>query len=379
MMATSRGMLNSEATQHKILIPVLICLALAVLTVAAFWQLKDCGFINLDDDIYVYANAYVQTGLNWNSIGQAFSSELAKVGHWHPVTWLSLMLDYQIFGLNPSGYHLINLLFHVMNTILLFLIFRRMTKKLWPSAFVACLFAIHPLHVESVAWITERKDVLSTFFWMLTMGAYSYYVEHRGLRRYSLVLLFFILGLMAKPMLVTLPFVLLLLDYWPLQRFQEIKTDRTIQKKTLEVKKAADPEYKWSLIYPLLWEKIPLSALAILSSVVTFIAQQKGGAVESIETLPLGVRIGNAFISYIDYIGKMIWPSNLAFLYPYPKFFVAWQVWRSVLLLIAITLVVIWGVKKFPYLAMGWLWYIGTLLPVIGIVQVGAQSMADRY
>ena len=228
-------MLSSEATQHKNLIPVLICLALAILTVITFWPLKDCGFINFDDNMYVYENAYVQSGLNWNSIRQAFSSELVKKsGNWHPLTWLSLMLDYQIFGLNPSGYHLINLLFHVMNTILLFLILRRMTKTLWPSAFVAALFAIHPLHVESVAWIAERKDVLSTFFWMLTMGAYSYYVEHPGFRRYFFVLLFFVLGLMAKPMLVTLPFVLLLLDYWPLQRFQEIKPDHKVQAEVLK-------------------------------------------------------------------------------------------------------------------------------------------------
>jgi protein O-mannosyl-transferase len=418
-MPTSQGILNSEATQHKILIPVLICLALAILTVITFWSLKDCGFINYDDNLYVYENAYVQSGLNANSIGQAFSfsSELAKIScHWHPVTWLSFMLDYQIFGLKPQGYHLMNLLFHVMNTILLFLILRRMTKKLWPSAFVAAVFAIHPLHVESVAWVTERKDVLSTFFFMLTLGAYSYYVEHPGLRRYFFVLLFFILGLMAKPMLVTLPFVLLLLDYWPLQRFQEItsikpsaardnstnasnfiptcrdsfsaslirigvstiKPDHKIKKETLEVRKPADLEYKWSLIYPLLWEKVPLFVLAILSSIVTYIAQQKGGAVHS-EAFPLSVRIGNALISYITYIGKMIWPSNLAVLYPYPELLMLWQVLGSVFLLIAITLVVIWRAKRFPYLATGWLWYIGTFVPVIGIVQVGAQAMADRY
>jgi len=366
------------------LIPVLICLALVILTFIIFWSIKDCGFINFDDNTYVFQNAYVQSGLNWNSVGQAFSfsSELVeKNGNWHPLTWLSLMLDYQIFGLNPHGYHLINLLFHIMNTLLFFLIFRRMTKKLWPSAFIACLFAIHPLHVESVVWIAERKDVFSTFFCMLTMGAYSYYVEYRGGRRYFFVLLFFVLGLMTKPMLVTLPFVLLLLDYWPLQRFQEIKSDHKVQavQETLEVKKPADPEYKWSLIYPLLWEKIPLFALAILSSVVTYIAQQKGGAVQSIEALPLGVRIGNAFVSYIDYIGKMIWPSNLAVYYPYPKLFVPWHVLGSVILLIAITLVVIWRAKRSPYLATGWLWYTGTLVPVIGIVQVGGQSMADRY
>jgi tetratricopeptide (TPR) repeat protein len=396
-------MLNSEETKHKILIPVLICLALAILTVITFWSFKDCGFIGFDDNRYVYENTYVQSGLNWNSIGQAFSSELMeKSSNWHPLTWLSLMLDYQIFGLNPFGYHLINLLFHVMNTILLFLIFRRMTKTLWPSAFVAVLFAIHPLHVESVAWIAERKDVLSTFFWMLTMGAHSYYIENPGLRRYFFILLFFILGLMAKPMLVTLPFVLLLLDYWPLQRFQEIKPDNRVQpelsklltsdkqkkkskkkqavavKETFKVKKPVDPEYKWSLIYPLLWEKVPLFVLVILSSIVTYFAQEKR-AVKSFEAFPLAVRIGNAFVSYITYIGKMIWPSNLAVLYPHPRLLVPWQVLGSVLLLIIITLAVFWMVKRFPYLATGWLWYIGTLVPVIGIVQVGDQAMADRY
>jgi len=328
-MPSSQVKLSSEATQQKNLIPILICLGLVILTVITFWSLKDCGFINFDDDIYVYENAYVQSGLNWNSIGQAvsFSSEiLEKSANWHPLTWLSLMLDYQIFGLNPQGFHLINLLFHVMNTILLFLILRRMTKTLWPSAFVAALFAIHPLHVESVAWIAERKDVLSTFFWMLTMGAYSYYVEHPGFRRYVFVLLFFVLGLMAKPMLITLPFVLLLLDYWPLQRFGEIKP--------------ADSGYKWPLIYPLLWEKVPLFVLAMLSSIVTYIAAQSAGAVHS-DVFPLGVRIGNAFISYITYIGKMIWPSNLAVFYPYPEGWIPWQVFGSVLLLIAITLLVV--------------------------------------
>jgi tetratricopeptide (TPR) repeat protein len=382
--------------------PVLICLGLAILTVITFWSLKDCGFINLDDDFYVYGNAYVQSGLNWNSIGQAVSSELVKIsGNWHPLTWLSWMLDYQIFGLNPHAFHLINLLFHVMNTILLFLILCRMTKTLWPSAFVAALFAIHPLHVQSVAWIAERKDVLSTFFWMLTMGAYSYYVEHPGFRRYFLVLLFFILGLMAKPMLVTLPFVLLLLDYWPLQRFQEIKPDHKIQtevfktvtsdkqkkkyknkqtiKETSEVKKPADPEYKWSLIYPLLWEKVPFFVLAILSSIVTYIAQQSAGAIPSIKALSPVVRIANALVSYIAYIGKMIWPSNLAVFYPYPKYFLLWQFLESALLMIAITLVVIWRSKRSPYWATGWLWYVGTLVPVIGIVHVGGQAMADRY
>jgi tetratricopeptide (TPR) repeat protein len=397
-MSTSQGMLSSEATQHNNLNPVLICVALAMLTVITFWALRDCGFINLDDNIYVYENAYVQAGLNWNSIKQAFFFENSN---WHPVTCLSWMLDYQIFGLNPSGYHLINLLFHVMNTLLLFLIFHRMTKTLWPSAFVAALFAIHPLHVESVAWIAERKDVLSSFFWLLTMGAYSYYVEQPGFRRYFFVLLFFVLGLMSKPMLVTLPFVLLLLDYWPLRRFGEIKPDHIIQaevcnltssdkqekeseeehtvKKTSKVKKPTNSGYKWSLIYHLFKEKAPLFALAILSSAVTYIAQQNGGYVQSFGVFPMSFRIGNAFVSYITYIGKMIWPSNLAVFYPHPRLLVPWQVLGSVFLLIAITLVVIWRAKKFPYWATGWFWYAGTLVPVIGIVQVSGHAMADRY
>ena len=190
-------------------------LVLAILTVIAFWQLKDCRFINLDDNIYVHENPYVQSGLNWNSVQYAFSFDFSN---WHPVTWLSYMLDHSIFGLNPSGYHLINLLFHVVNTLLLFLVLRRMTKRLWPSAFVACLFAIHPLHVESVAWVAERKDVLSTFFWMLTLLAYGRYARQPGGSRYMWLLIPFVLGLLSKPMLVTLPFVLLLLDYWPLKR-----------------------------------------------------------------------------------------------------------------------------------------------------------------
>jgi Flp pilus assembly protein TadD len=274
------------------------------------------------------------------------------------------MLDYQIFGLNPHGYRLINILFHVFNTILLFLIFHRMTRALWQSAFVACLFAVHPLHVESIAWVTERKDVLSTFFWMLTMGAYIHYVERPGLRRYLPVLLFFVLGLMAKPMLVTLPFVLLLLDYWPLHRFQEIKTDHT---------------FHWSLIRPLLWEKVPLFALAAISSIVTYIVMQKGVGAGSFGVFPLNVRIANAFVSYVIYIEKMIWPSNLAVFYPHPGVLPLWQVLGSVLLLMAVTLTIIWMAKRFSYLATGWFWYIGTLVPVIGLVQNGSYARADRY
>jgi len=403
-MPPSQGTTSPEVTPKSNWLPVLICLVLAILTVTAFWQLKDCGFISLDDTLYVYENATVQSGLSTDSIQSAFSPQLAKLsGHWHPLTWLSWMLDYELFGLNPQGYHLINLLFHVVNTLLLFLVLRRMTKRLWPSAFVACLFAIHPLHVESVAWIAERKDVLSTFFWMLTLGAYSYYVESPGWKRYVFVLLFFVLGLLAKPMLITLPFVMLLLDFWPLNRFSEIRPAQKVQlqvlksqtsnkskkksktkqvaadKQPLEVQKSAAPEYSWSRIYPLLWEKVPLFILAILSSVITYFAAQSVGTVASLASFPLGVRIGNAFVSYMAYIGKVIWPINLAVLYPHPLGMILWQVIGSVLLLVVITLAVIWRAKKSPYLATGWLWYLGTLVPVIGIVKVGPQAMADRY
>ena len=406
-MAVSQVTSDAQVNRQKNLILALICLALAILTIVVFLPIRDSGFVSLDDDVYVYENTSIQSGLNWDSIKQAFSFELAKrSGHWHPVTWLSWMVDYTIFGLNPFGYHLVNLLFHVLNTILLFLILHRMTKALWPSAFVAALFAIHPLHVESVAWVTERKDVLSTFFWMLTVGAYSYYVENRELKRYVFVLIFFVLGLMSKSMLVTLPFVLLLLDYWPLRRFSEVNPGPAVQTAILkpavsgrqkkksrkkdtekgmakEVPKVGKPavsesQFKWSLIYPLLLEKVPLFILSIFSSIAAVLAAHSAGAVHT-EDIPLGDRIGNAFVSYIAYIGKMILPINLAVLYPYPKAMILWQVLGAVMLLIVITFAVIRLFRKVPYLSTGWLWYLGTLVPVIGIVQAGPQAMADRY
>ena len=404
-MKSSQGKGSTPANDRKFLLPLLICLVLAALTVAVYWQIKDSGFIKLDDNLFVYQNAYVQSGLNWNSIRQAFSTELLERAGWVPLTWLSLMLDTEILGFHPSSYHLTNLLLHVINTILLFLILRRMTKTLWSSAFVAALFAIHPLHVESVAWIAERRDVLSTFFMMLTLGAYGYYVEQRNLKLYAFVLLFFILGLMAKPMLVTLPFVLLLLDFWPLERFGEIKPVQKMQtevlkpeitgkpkkksgkkgdlkeipefRKTMEIQKPGETEYKWSLIYPLLLEKLPLFVITIVLSFATFVAAQSEGYIADV--IPLGTRIGNAFISYISYIGKMLWPFNLAVFYPYPGRVIPWQVFGSIFLLSGITLAVIWRAKRFPYLSTGWFWYVGTLAPVIGVVQLGAQAMADRY
>jgi regulator of sirC expression with transglutaminase-like and TPR domain len=364
-----------------------------------FWQVNHCDFINYDDPLYVTENKNVQSGITMDGIQWAFTT--GHAANWHPLTWISHMLDVQLFGLQPQWHHLTNLLFHIVNTLLLFFVLYRMTKARWESAFVAALFALHPLHVESVAWVAERKDVLSTFFWMLTMGAYCYYVEQPKLQRYLIVVLFFALGLMSKPMLVTLPFVMLLLDYWPLQRFQQKKSDQKIrtavnksvsgdrQKRKaksrhpvveeVSAKKPADSGYQWALIRSLLWEKIPLFALAALSSIVTYIVQQKGGTVSSFETVPLSIRTANAFVSYITYIGKMIWPNDLAVLYPRVGLFPTWQIFGAVLLLIVVTLTVIWKAGRIPYLAVGWLWYIGTLVPVIGIVQVGFLARADRY
>jgi Flp pilus assembly protein TadD len=405
----------------------LVYLFLAVAALIAFWQVNQCDFINYDDPIYVTDNIHVKSGITIGSIRWAFTSCYAA--NWHPVTWMSHMLDVQLFGLKPRWHHLTNLLFHIANSLLLFFVFHRMTKAPWKSAFVAALFALHPLHVESVAWVAERKDVLSTFFWMLTMGAYIYYVEQRtedgrqrtedgekwtGIIRfpssvfhYSAVVIFFALGLMAKPMLVTLPFVLLLLDYWPLQRFEQKKSARQTrteasrqgvgsgERERLSAKKRKGKSGKMptgqgiaqssvlspqsSALLPLLREKIPLFALAALSCIVTYVAQKRGGSVVSFEGIGPGVRIANAFVSYIIYIGKTIWPNNLAVFYPHPGLRPLWQVLGAALLLGAVTILVITTAKRFPCVTMGLLWFTGTLVPVIGIVQVGRQALADRY
>ena len=368
-------------------------------TLIAFWQVNHCDFINYDDPSYVTENIHIRHGITTEAIRWAFTTDYAA--NWHPVTWISHMLDVELFGLKPRWHHLTNLLFHIANTLLLFFVFHRMTKTTWQSAFVAALFALHPLHVESVAWVAERKDVLSTFFWMLTMGAYIHYVEHPRFRSYLAVFTFLALGLMSKPMLVTLPFILLLLDYWPLQRFeqktptQEIPAEinkpisaskregKSSGKQTVQAivkeEEPADRKYQWALVRPLLIEKIPLFALAALSSITTFIVQQKGGSVASLEGIAPGVRIANAFVSYIIYVRKIIWPDDLAVFYPHPGLLPFWQILGAVFLLIAVTVTVILEAKRFPYLAVGWLWFAGTLVPVIGIVQVGSQAMADRY
>ncbi len=376
-----------------------LCLLLTVVTLTAFWQVIDHDFINYDDNEYITENRPVKAGVTLKGVAWAFTTFHA--GNWHPLTWLSHMLDVQLFGLKAGWHHLMNLLFHIANTLLLFLVLHRMTKALWQSAFVAALFALHPLHVESVAWVAERKDVLSTFFWMLTIGAYVFYVEKPGVKRYLIALFFFALGLMSKPMLVTLPFVLLLLDYWPLKRLRYGNTDPEIPaeaippsaslkqkrkskkphivKEKIQVKKPTDSPYQWSLIRPLFWEKIPFVVLSVASSVITYAAQQKAGAVSSLQSIPLAARIGNAFVSYCSYMGKMVWPENLAVLYPHPGIVPPWQVLGAALFLALSTFLILRIRRRVPYLTVGWLWYLGTLVPVIGIVQVGLQGMADRY
>lgn len=382
---------------HK---PLIISGFLLVVTLLAFWQVTHSSFINFDDNLYITENSQVKAGLTQDGILWAFTT-----GHsfnWHPLTWISHMVDVDLFGLNPRGHHSVGLLFHIANTLLLFFVLHRMTNALWRSAFVAALFALHPLHVESVAWAAERKDVLSTFFWMLTMGSYGYYAERPSPWKYLLVLLFFSLGLMAKPMVVTLPFVLLLLDYWPLRRFKGEQLSREIQTKPVKPavsdkgkgksgkKKAAtkgearrerttDSLPPRQLVRSLFLEKIPLFLLTILSSVITYRVQQKGGAVKSVLVFPLISRTWNAFISYAAYIEKTVWPHNLAIFYPYQKQWASWQVLTSALFFFVATIVILWAARRFRYLFVGWFWYVGTLVPVIGLVQVGSQAMADRY
>jgi len=377
---------------------LIIYLLLTVTTLIAFQQVGSHGFVNFDDDVYVTANRHVRNGITIEGLRWAFTT--GHAANWHPLTWISHMMDIQFFGLNPRWHHLTNLLLHIANVLLLFFVLHRMSKALWRSAFVAALFALHPFHVESVAWIAERKDVLSTFFWMLTLVAYAHYAERRRTRSYLAVAAFMTLGLMAKPMLVTLPFVLLLLDFWPLERFgtgksaqpvrMELNNPVSVRKRkattgkhtpniAVEMKLPANPKLQRTSIGPLVLEKIPLFALTVLSCAATYIAQNKAGAVTSIEIYTPAIRMGNAFVSYIIYITKMLWPVDLAVFYPLPKFLPLWQVLGAALLLIVATFAVLRTARRFPYLPVGWLWFTGTLVPVIGIVQVGDQGMADRY
>jgi protein O-mannosyl-transferase len=350
-----------------------VCLALIAVNLIVYASVRHHDFVNFDDDDYVTANPVVLRGLTWHGVAWAFTTEHAV--NWHPLTWLSHMLDVQLYGLDAGAHHLTNLLFHIGNTLLLFGLLHRMTGALGRSAFVAGLFAVHPLHVESVAWVAERKDVLSTLFWMLTLWAYIEYVKRPDLRqssrrRYAAVLLFFALGLMAKQMLVTLPLVLLLLDFWPLGR---------VGIGPNPAGGWAPARDGWATAGRLVWEKLPLLALAAASSIATFVIHQRGGAVIILSAIPLQLRIENALVSYVVYIGKMLWPAGLAVLYPYPQSLSAWSVAVAFVTLTGISVAVIWAAPRRPYLPVGWFWYLGTLVPVIGLIQVGDQAIADRY
>jgi Flp pilus assembly protein TadD len=348
---------------------LIVSLFLIVATFAVYGQVRNHDFVNFDDQDYVTENRHVQDGLTLEGLEWAFTTPFG--GHWYPLTWLSHMTDFQLFGLNAGRHHLTSLLIHMTNTLLLFFVFNRMTGDVWRSGFVAALFALHPLHVESVAWVSDRKDVLSAFFWIVTMWSYVRYVERPRTNRYLLVVIFFVLGLMSKATLVTLPFVLLLLDYWPLGR--------------LAFGQSSSPgkSHQRTPALHLVWEKTPFFIMLAAASVVTYlsrVAAHLGGyAAEVLNQYPLDIRIANALVSYVRYIVKMVWPSHLTVFYPHPSLVPWWQVLGACLLLLAVSVLAIRVVRSRPYFVVGWLWFVGTLVPVIGLVQIGAFAMADRY
>ncbi len=334
--------------------PIWIPFALAAAVFLVYWPVAGFQFVNYDDTDFVTANPIVQKGLTVEGFKWVWHSEVAR--NWHPITMLTHMLDCQLFGVHAGGHHLTNLLIHVANTLLLYSLLRYLTGAIWRSAFVAALFGLHPLHVESVAWIAERKDVLSTFFWFLSIWAYACYCRRPkgGIKFYAASIALFGLGLMSKPMLVTGPFVLLLLDYWPLNRMQPFRVK-------------------------LIWEKLPFLAMSAALCVITYSIQQHGGAMLNEQNLPLASRVENALISYWRYIGKMFWPQNLAGLYLRSGQWPLWLAALAALVLLAVSIMVILRARGRAWLPVGWFWYLGTLVPVIGLVQVGMQTMADRF
>ncbi|MEJ2092422.1 MAG: tetratricopeptide repeat protein [Syntrophobacterales bacterium] len=350
---------------------ILICLLLAGMTLLPYLQVIDHDFITLDDDMYVTNNPLVLAGLTWTGVKWAFVARHSS--NWHPLTWLSHMLDSQLYGSWAGGHHVTNIVFHLANIILLFLFLVRVTQALWPSALVAALFALHPLHVESVAWVSERKDVLSAFFWIATMWAYAEYTFVPTIWRYLAVFVLFALGLMAKPMLVTLPFVLLLLDYWPLRRIKGLAPVPAYSRADTPPPGPAK-QSAWRLIY----EKIPLFTLSAVSCLITLSAQSHSGSVMPLYIRPLGPRIANALVAYVKYVVKMFWPPPMAMFYPLNPV-PWWQALAAALVLLTVTALMLSRAQRSPYLAVGWLWYLGTMVPVIGLVQVGGQAMADRY
>jgi tetratricopeptide (TPR) repeat protein len=339
-----------------------IALFLFIIVFAAYWQVGGHEFISYDDPEYITDNSAVRQGLTFGSIIWAFTTFHAS--NWHPITWLSHMLDIELFGMNPAGHHIVNVILHSINSILLFLLLNRYTRFLWRSAAVAALFALHPLHVESVAWAAERKDVLSALFWMLTLYHYAGYVQKPNLSKYFITVTFFTLGLMAKPMLVTLPVVMLLLDYWPLRRFESALLKDTSY---------SAQHSPWYLCK----EKLPFLALVIGACTVTIYAQK--AALSPLSNTTILSRIFNAATAYQLYLGKMLLPRNLAVFYPFNHALPGLQVLSAIALLCVVSITVVYQRQTRPYLFVGWFWYIITLVPVIGIIQVGMQAMADRY
>jgi protein O-mannosyl-transferase len=352
-------MLNNNNTAHS-KTGIIVSIALIVVTLAVYSQVQQFDFVNLDDNYYIKGNSYIQSGITLDSVRWAFSTTYAEF--WHPLTWLSLMFDYQLYGLNAGGYHMTNLILHILSALLLFWLFDRMTGEAWKSAFVAALFALHPLHVESVAWISERKDVLSAFFWMLTLCLYVDYTKKPSVIRYLTVLFSFAAALMSKPMVVTLPVIMILLDYWPLKRFEQLQRDGN---------KNIGGTVMWQLK-----EKATFFILSALFSVVTLYAQYNPSVNRT--SFPLSSRIANAPVSFVTYLEKTFMPYDMAVLYPFSNPFPLGQVLGAALLILIITVAVIVLMKSQPHLFTGWLWYSITLLPVIGI-QAGKNLMADRY
>ncbi len=348
-------------------------LAFIALIFAVYGQVLHFDFVNIDDSVYVLKNTNVLDGFSLGGIKWAFTS--TDAGFWHPMTWISLMLDAQFYGSWAGGYHLTNLLLHAASSLLLFIVFYKMTGAYWKSLLVAVLFAIHPLHVEPVSWISARKDVLSAFWGMFAIYAYVFYVQSQEMKRYVFVLVFFLLGLMSKPMLVTLPFVLLLLDYWPLRRMHfggEAGPNGASQTKKMIAAKPAGIQH-------LILEKIPLLLLVIPISMITYFAEHQFSALPSMQSFPLDSRVYNAIVSYVWYLEKTVLPLNLSVYYPHPGMWPVWRVFFSGSVIVLISILAIRKFDRVPYLAVGWLWYLVMLVPVIGFIQVGSHAAADRY
>ena len=356
--------------KYKYLIMILLIIA----SLAAYGRILGNDFVNYDDGRLITENNYIQTGLNAGSIKWAFTN--ASLEYWHPLTWLFILLEWRLFGTNASLYHLVSLLFHIGAVLFLFLFLNKATKRLWPSAFVAAFFALHPLRVESVAWVSEYKDVLSLFFGMATLYAYTYYVEKPHISKYFICLILFILSLMSKPTLVTLPGVLLLLDYWPLARWQ--KPFALVNISAIEKKIVASTKSRSQVIANLLWEKAPFFLLSMLLSIMLIGQLRADNYMIPLQQFSFSDRIMNAIVSYVSYLGKTFWPIDLACFYPY-SFLQLWQVIGAAFILLVISIAAVYLVKRTPFLAVGWFWYLGALFPVSGLMQTGVQAMADRY